>query len=124
MKASKIVNIHTFFSKLKRNNIELPMFAHFHWSSITSIFYTFKRLGKCFFWVGEVRSGSEGLCHYININFYLSIIKLKIKNNCAISSLFYSWLQSLLYMVHAKNHFLSLKSSKCLQMVASFNIEQ
>ena len=60
------------------------MFAHFHWSSITSIFYTFKRLGKCFFWVGEVRSGSEGLCHYININFYLSIIKLKIKNNHAL----------------------------------------
>ena len=37
-----------------------------------------------FFWVGEVRSGSEGLCHYININFYLSIIKLKIKNNHAL----------------------------------------
>ena len=64
------------------------MFAHFHWSSITSIFYTFKRLGKYFFWVGEVRSGSEGLCHYINIYFYLSIIKLKIKNNHALGIAF------------------------------------
>ena len=36
------------------------------------------RLNKCFFWIGDIRSGSQGFWHYIYIYSYLKII---IKKN-------------------------------------------
>ena len=62
MRLSKVVYIAAFIIKLKEIRNDLPNFNTF---SLVLLFYIFKRLEKCIFRLGEVRSGSKGFSHYI-----------------------------------------------------------
>ena len=50
------------YNQIKEIKIDLPNFNTF---SLVLLFYIFKRLGKCIFRLGKVRSGSKGFSHYI-----------------------------------------------------------
>ena len=72
MKLSKIVYIIPFMSKLREITVELPEVYNFHWFLITSFILQILKGRKIFFWLGQVRSGSEGSSHYIIYSFLLT----------------------------------------------------